>query len=105
MIDFTQVDEARRLLGLGSEASIEEIKDAYRRMSLCHHPDRCGEGKKEHANERMKEINRARDILMAYCVTYRVPLTGQEAQRSVVGHETYDHLRRFYDGWLGDLHL
>jgi curved DNA-binding protein CbpA len=28
--DFKQIDEARKLLGLGEDASLEEIKDAYR---------------------------------------------------------------------------
>ena len=33
-IDFKKIDEARKLLDLDEKASLQEIKDAYRKMAL-----------------------------------------------------------------------
>ncbi|WP_243031039.1 DnaJ C-terminal domain-containing protein [Thermus altitudinis] len=49
------------ILGVGREATQEEIKKAYRRLALQYHPDR-NPGDKE-AEERFKEINEAYAIL------------------------------------------
>jgi Zn finger protein HypA/HybF involved in hydrogenase expression len=38
---FKQIDEARKILGLEKGATLEEIREAYRRLSLKYHPDRC----------------------------------------------------------------
>ncbi|MDD5495713.1 MAG: DnaJ domain-containing protein, partial [Candidatus Omnitrophica bacterium] len=71
MTEFREVDKARQVLGLGEDASMEEIKDAYRRLSLQYHPDRCGEKEKKHCEEMMKEVNHAKDVVMIYCTSYR----------------------------------
>ena len=42
-------------------ASKEEVTAAFRRLALIWHPDRC---RKEGAEEKMKRINRAFDMLM-----------------------------------------
>src|SRR4030067_2712026 len=49
------------VLGLGRNASEEEIKKAYRRMALNYHPDR-NPGDKE-AEEKFKEAAEAYDVL------------------------------------------
>jgi DnaJ-class molecular chaperone len=43
--------------------SAQEIKAAYRKLSLKHHPDRVKEGDKGEATKRMVEINAANEVL------------------------------------------
>ncbi len=49
-------------LGVSRQATAEEIKQAFRRLALKHHPDRNPENKKE-AEERFKEISEAYEVL------------------------------------------
>src|SRR5919205_4326261 len=55
MADFYTV------LGVGRDASDDDIKKAYRKLAMTYHPDRNG-GSKE-AEERFKEITEAYDVL------------------------------------------
>ena len=48
------------LLGVNKDASNDEIKKAYRKLSLLHHPDRPGN---EGNTEKFQEINEAHDVL------------------------------------------
>src|SRR5947209_20391055 len=50
-----------KVLGVGKNASDEEIKKAYRRLARKYHPDQNA-GDKE-AEERFKEISQAHDVL------------------------------------------
>ncbi len=50
------------ILGVSRNASDEEIKKAYRRLAMQHHPDR-NPGKEKQANEKFKEINEAYAVL------------------------------------------
>lgn len=50
------------ILGVPRDASLDEIKKAYRKLALKWHPDRHSDGKKE-AEERFKEINEAYEVL------------------------------------------
>jgi molecular chaperone DnaJ len=50
-----------KILGVGKNASEEEIKKAYRRLARQYHPDRNAGDKK--AEERFKEISQAHDVL------------------------------------------
>jgi molecular chaperone DnaJ len=50
-----------KILGLGKNASDEEIKKAYRKLARQYHPDRNAGDKQ--AEERFKEISQAHDVL------------------------------------------
>ena len=105
MAHFKQIDEARKLLGLDEEASIEEIKEALRTLSLKYHPDRCKDQDKKHCEEMLKKINQAKDIILNYCANYRYSFKEKDVKKNTMDKELYEHLKRFYDGWFGDLDL
>ena len=105
MVDFKQIDEARKLLGLDEAVTLEEIKEAYRYLSLKYHPDRCKDNEKKHCEEMIKKINHAKDILLAYCANYRYSFKEKDVKRSSFDKETYQHLKRFFDGRWSNLDL
>ncbi len=105
MADFNQIDEARKVLGLDETATLEEIKDAYRQLSLKYHPDRLQDKEKGQAEEMMKKINHAKDIILTYCGSYRYSFKEKDVKRSSLDKETYRHLKQFYDGWWDSLDL
>lgn len=51
------------ILGVSREATPAEIKKAYRRLAREHHPDRATEARRASAEERIKEINEAYEVL------------------------------------------
>ncbi|ORY69894.1 uncharacterized protein BCR38DRAFT_94915 [Pseudomassariella vexata] len=51
------------LLGLDKSASSSEIKKAYRKLALQHHPDKVPEGQREEAEAKFKSITQAYEIL------------------------------------------
>ncbi len=104
-IDFRQIGEARKILGLGEEADADDIKKAYRKLARKYHPDKCPKSRKKKCEARFKKINDAHKILMAYCLTYGTSLRAKEVIKNTMGKEYYDHLRRFYDGWWGEIDL
>lgn len=105
MASFRQIDEARKLLQLDEYATLEEIKKTYRKLAQKYHPDKCKDEKKKECEEMFKKIAYANDILMAYCAGYRYSFKETDVKRNTMDKEFYEHLRRFYDGWWGDLDL
>ncbi len=51
------------VLGVKKDASLEDIKKAYRSLALSHHPDRVSADKKKDAEEKFKEISEAYAVL------------------------------------------
>jgi len=105
MADFKQIDNARKLLELDEEVSMEEIKTTYRKLSLKYHPDKCKGKDKKHCAEMFKKINHAKDIIMSYCAGYRFSFKQKDVKRNTMDKEYYEHLKRFYDGWWEDLNF
>ena len=105
MADFEQIDQASKLLSLGEDATLEEIKEAYRKRVLKYHPDRCKEKEKKECEEMAKKINQARDVLISYCAGYRYSFKEKDVKKNAMDRDSYKHLRRFYDGWLANLDL
>lgn len=105
MAGFKQIDDARRLLGLDEMATLKDIKKTYHDLALKYHPDRCKGEKKKDCEEMFKKINHAKDILMTYCAGYRFSFKEKDIKDNAMDKEFYDYLKRFYDGWWGDLDL
>lgn len=51
------------ILGVAKDATVQQIKKAYRSKALKYHPDRVEEGKKKVAEEKFKEISEAYGVL------------------------------------------
>lgn len=81
MANFNEIDEARRLLGLGEAASLEEIKQAYRKMAFRHHPDRKEYSLSSEDEEVMKKLNWAYKLLMEYCSRYKYTFREEDMAR------------------------
>ncbi len=105
MADFKQIDEARKLLGLSESATFQEIREAYRRSSLKYHPDKCKGKSKKECEEMFKKINQANETLMTYCANYRFSFEEEKVKEAKSDKEMNEHLKRFYDGWWGDLNI
>ncbi len=105
MLDHKKIDEARKVLGLGEEATMIEIRDVYRKLALKYHPDKCVSGDEGEREEMFKKINEANETLMMYCANYRFSFRKEDMVSSDMDKENYDHMKRFYDGWWGDLEI
>ncbi len=64
--NFELIDEARKLLGLYEQASLDEIKKAFYFLAHQYHPDKQ-QNNWEKIQEQMKRINQAYNILENYC--------------------------------------
>ena len=70
-----EIDKARRLLGLGIDATLDEVKEAYRELAKKHHPDRNGSA------ENFTRIHEAYDILTEYMHGYRYSFSAGEVKK------------------------
>ena len=91
--------EARDQLGLGNSSSIKDVKTAFRRLAKDCHPDRAAD--KSGAGERMKQINRAYRILLAYCEQYPIPLDEENLAAHSPEKIFEDYVDQFYGNWFG----
>ena len=77
-IGFADIDKARRLLGLGEKASMQELKDAYRHLCKRCHPDLQGS---EPANsKKFREIHAAYRLLLHYCQHYHFSFAREDVE-------------------------
>ena len=78
------------ILGVSSDATDEEVKNAYRTLARKYHPDNYGDDNplKDLANEKMQEINSAYDEI-------------QRMRSSGGGSSTYRGGGTYYDSYSG----
>jgi DnaJ-class molecular chaperone len=99
MANFSEIEEARKILALGEAATLKEIKSAYRRMAHRHHPDkRSGSGRAE--SETMKRLNWAYKLLLDYCSDYKYSFKEEDIARTYPDDE---YLRTFKDKWFDSI--
>ncbi len=78
---YEEIEEARKILGISEEATIEEIKRAYRLLLKKWHPDKKREDE-EKCNEMIHKIVKAYKIIMNYCNNYKISFS----RESVIKH-------------------
>lgn len=100
MIRFEYIDKARKTLGLNETATIAEIKEAYRELSLKYHPDKCADADKQRCEEMFKRINGANKILTSYCASYRYSFAEEDIKRVTGEAFAEEHARRFYEDFI-----
>ncbi len=93
---YRRIEEARRILGLGEEATRDEIRDAFRELSRRYHPDHRPEGDLPACREEFEKIVRAREVLERYCENYRYSFREADILRQPADGDLADHLDRFY---------
>ena len=101
LITFRDIDDARKILDLNKTASIEDVKNNYRRLLLEFHPDRHNNSPdKKIFEEKSKEINNAYKIIINYCMKYSISFDVDKVKDVEDGEYLQDQQRRFYDGWV-----
>src|SRR3989442_12512534 len=73
------------VLGVGRNASAEELKRAYRKLALQHHPDRNGGNPQ--AEARFKEINEAYEVLSDQSKRQRYDTFGHAGTQGMPGFD------------------
>ena len=94
-MNYKEIDEARRLLGLGETATLKEIKAAYRRLAHIHHPDKHG-GADAGDTEIIKKLNRAYKLITDYCNDYRYSFRQEDITKVYSQEEDY---KKWRDNW------
>ena len=97
MVKFEEIDEARKTLELGENATFQEIKEAYRKLAHKYHPDKC---KGAECEEMFKKTNNAYELIMAYCAGYKFSFKKTDIKGIEPDYEYAEYMRRFYEDWL-----
>ncbi|MDA3792983.1 MAG: DnaJ domain-containing protein [Elusimicrobia bacterium] len=98
-LNYENIDKARRLLGLKSEATLSEIKSAYNKLSLKYHPDRCKEEDKKKCEEKFKEILKAYKTIQKYCEIHKFSFKEDKVEKVSPQEKYKNHMKRFYEDW------
>jgi DnaJ-class molecular chaperone len=100
MANFTEIDGARKVLGLSETATLKEIKKAYRTLAHRHHPDKHSSAAGEETVETMKKLNWAYKLLMDYCSNYKYSFGEEDVARTYPYDE---YLRTFKNKWFDSI--
>ena len=98
MADFLEIDEARKILGLGEEATLKQIKAAYRGLARRYHPDRHSGSTQ--GEEAMKRLNHAYKLLEDYCKDHRYSFRQEDVVRTYPDEE---HMRKWRQNWFDSI--
>jgi preprotein translocase subunit Sec63 len=96
MANFTEIDEARKLLGLSDAATLKEIKSAYRALAYRYHPDKLEGAASGGTEQIMKKLNWAYKLLIDYCENYRYSFREIDVARTYPYEE---YLRNWRKNW------
>ena len=99
MANFDEIEEARKLLGLGEAATLKEIRSAYRRLAHHYHPDKHDSADEE-KEEMMKKLNRAYKVLMDYCTDYKYSFREKDIGRTYAYEE---EMRKWRENWFNSI--
>ena len=100
MADYKEIDQARKTLAIGEEATLVEIREAYRRLAMECHPDRCQDEDKKKCEEMFRKINDAYKTLLEYCANYKFVFKQHEVENASKGRKYEEYTDQFYDDWI-----
>jgi len=92
-----KIEKAAKLLGLGREASLLELREAYKTKVKECHPDISSAKDSE---ERMKEINEAYETLMEFFLNYKIPLNEKAIKNSKIEDKYKSYVSSFIHDWM-----
>lgn len=69
---YTKIVQIKDILGLGDQATLPEIKLAFRLYSKQHHPDIAGDTGEN--RQKMQVAVEGYQVLLDYCAKYQFPL-------------------------------
>jgi DnaJ-class molecular chaperone len=98
MANFLEIDEARKILGLGEAATLKEIKGAYRRLAHRYHPDRNTGS--DQGQEAIKRLNWAYKLLEEYCRDYKYSFQQEDVSRT---YPVEEYLRKWRENWFDSI--
>jgi DnaJ-class molecular chaperone len=86
MKKYQQINEARMVLELPEQATMEQIKSNFRNLIRKWHPDRCRENKKK-CREMTTRIIDAYRVINDYCKNYKFSFSEQEVKNYISAEE------------------
>jgi hypothetical protein len=92
---FEAIDEARKILGLGEEASREEVKGRYKKLMKKYHPDKTPNN--QQYLEKSKTITWAYSIIASYCNDYKFSFRREDVESM---NPDLKLRKQFDDDWL-----
>lgn len=101
--NYKKVQWARKTLQLPEEATLNEIKRSYKKLSLKYHPDRCPHSRKNECKEKFQEITRAYEIIMDYCEGYKYSFKKESLEENDPQMRYRQHIKRFYGDWFASM--
>jgi DnaJ-class molecular chaperone len=99
MANFSEIDDARRLLGLDETATLKKIKSTYRRLAHHYHPDMHGSATEEN-DAAMKKLNQAYKVLLDYCADYKYSFREEDVARTYPYEEW---MRKWRENWFNSI--
>lgn len=76
--EWEQIAKAAQILGLEGQATLDEIKRAFRHLSKKHHPDLKKASQGSAKETEMYKITEAYQLLLEYCANFAFPLAPAE---------------------------
>ena len=89
---FDTINQARLILELPENATMDQIKESYRTLIKRWHPDRCKDAP-EKCEEMSRRITDAYRIILEYCTNYRFSFSREEVEKNLAEDEWW--LKRF----------
>jgi len=85
---YKEIENAIDILGLPESATMDFIKQQYKKLSIKWHPDKCREAP-EKCHEMMQKINKAYDIIIDYCSNYKYSFKREDISKTVSPEELW----------------
>jgi len=86
MRTVAEILRAKEILEIPDRATLEDIKECYRRLMKKWHPDRCAETP-ETCKDMAEKINAAYRTILEYCRGYRFSFTEEGVKAQLSGEE------------------